>query len=84
MTGVQTCALPICFPVTIGGEQEEAEQVVTKEDSISVKDFGAVGDGVTDDDNLICVHCWTDNIVLWRVTRSLTFCEIFSSIIKPQ
>ena len=20
MTGVQTCALPICFPVTIGGE----------------------------------------------------------------
>ena len=23
MTGVQTCALPICFPVTIGGMQEK-------------------------------------------------------------
>ena len=23
MTGVQTCALPICFPVTIGGLEEE-------------------------------------------------------------
>ena len=22
MTGVQTCALPICFPVTIGGDNE--------------------------------------------------------------
>ena len=25
MTGVQTCALPICFPVTIGGVHEGAE-----------------------------------------------------------
>ena len=24
MTGVQTCALPICFPVTIGGSEEES------------------------------------------------------------
>lgn len=48
------------------GEDQEVEHVATEEDSISVKDFGAVGDGVTDDDNLICVHCWTDNIVLWQ------------------
>ena len=48
------------------GEDHEVEHVATEEDSISVKDFGAVGDGVTDDDNLICVHCWTDNIVLWQ------------------
>ena len=25
MTGVQTCALPICFPVTIRGGQEREE-----------------------------------------------------------
>ena len=25
MTGVQTCALPICFPVTIGGERRISE-----------------------------------------------------------
>lgn len=48
------------------GEDQEVEHVATEEDSISVKDFGAVGDGVTDDDNLICVHCWTDTIVLWQ------------------
>ena len=25
MTGVQTCALPICFPVTIGFDEEDGD-----------------------------------------------------------
>ena len=28
MTGVQTCALPICFPVTIGGAEEQIKTLV--------------------------------------------------------
>ena len=28
MTGVQTCALPICFPVTIGGIIKKAEDII--------------------------------------------------------
>ena len=27
MTGVQTCALPICFPVTIAAEKDDIEEV---------------------------------------------------------
>ena len=30
MTGVQTCALPICFPVTIGDSQEKAIEMTEK------------------------------------------------------
>ena len=37
MTGVQTCALPICFPVTILGEYNKAELVaITLESSWTI------------------------------------------------
>ena len=32
MTGVQTCALPICFPVTIGGGDYVVEGFLVLED----------------------------------------------------
>ena len=32
MTGVQTCALPICFPVTIGGKWERLAVKVDYDD----------------------------------------------------
>ena len=35
MTGVQTCALPICFPVTIGGGWKE-KYVISKKDGSEV------------------------------------------------
>ena len=37
MTGVQTCALPICFPVTIGGGKA-ASSVSKKTDYVVVGD----------------------------------------------
>ena len=53
------------------GEQEEVEQVVTKEDFVSAKDFGAVGDN----DNLTHIYSWTNTIVLWqeRYTQEYLF-----------
>lgn len=52
------------------GEQEEVEHV-TKEDFVSAKDFGAVGDN----DNLTHIYSWTDTIVLWqeRYTQEYLF-----------
>ena len=45
--------------------EEEVEQVVTKEDFVNAKDFGAVGDNDFDD-NLTHIYSWTDTIVLWQ------------------
>ena len=48
MTGVQTCALPICFPVTISGEQVLADQEhaakleeIARKDQLSIAKFNA-------------------------------------------
>ena len=37
MTGVQTCALPICFPVTIGREtiEEKVNKILTQNEPIA-------------------------------------------------
>ena len=55
------------------GEEEESatEVVATKEDFVSAKDFGAVGDN----DNLTHIYSWTDTIVLWqeRYTQEYLF-----------
>lgn len=48
------------------GEQEEVEQVVTKEDFVNVENFDAVGDNDFDD-NLTHIYSWADTIVLWQV-----------------
>ena len=45
--------------------EEEVEQVVTKEDFVNAKDFGAVGDNDFDD-NLTHIYSWADTIVLWQ------------------
>ena len=44
MTGVQTCALPICFPVTIGGNRSwvaavNGEKVLTSDALFSYQSF---------------------------------------------
>lgn len=44
---------------------EEVEQVVTKEDFVNAKNFGAVGDNDFDD-NLTHIYSWADTIVLWQ------------------
>ena len=41
MTGVQTCALPICFPVTIGGE--DRAEIVKHLTSNSIAVMGHIG-----------------------------------------
>ena len=40
MTGVQTCALPICFPVTIGDEYEQRVKSIAIAISKSIKKTG--------------------------------------------
>ena len=43
MTGVQTCALPICFPVTICTEKEKALELIGKyQKHAMLKDFGGM------------------------------------------
>ena len=39
MTGVQTCALPICFPVTIGIVQKELAQSLSAADGVYIAEI---------------------------------------------
>ena len=44
MTGVQTCALPICFPVTIGGIkdlQDTVEKVLNSQEKMNAANYYA-------------------------------------------
>ena len=50
MTGVQTCALPICFPVTIWQIMEDARAVIAAKREAKAKAASFVATAMNDDD----------------------------------
>ena len=57
MTGVQTCALPICFPVTILAWVDKVREALT----VSEDEWVASGEEpYTEEDMLDMIHHWVD------------------------
>ena len=77
MTGIQTCALPICFPVTIPGVGGVILGIVGWPAVIVAAIIGAIAEVV------IVIHDNWDAIVKWFQQTCTTIGTFFSNLFAP-
>ena len=74
MTGVQTCALPICFPVTIMGWELGDKLKVIDKTSCSygwVVEFVEFGENIIGDNSLVRVRIPEYDVEVYFLTQDL-------------
>ena len=60
MTGVQTCALPICFPVTI--REEEYSKLAKEVRGDNIKQYGEVQGDIDNEIAAKAIRYWSESI----------------------